>query len=157
LSALEIEKIASEYVERGETDREKLERMMLYAQSAFCRWRVLSEYFEAENDETENCDACDNCVSPLAERLNIEAPHAQANGKISASEEEILEKIKSEIAVGNLDIEAGESVELAAFGTGRVVEVIEDKIVVDFPGGERKTFKKEFALKVSDDKTKALA
>jgi ATP-dependent DNA helicase RecQ len=151
LSAEEIEKIAAEYVERGETDRQKLERMMLYAQSAFCRWRILSDYFEAEDEETENCGACDNCTNPLAERLNIEAPPPQPDGKAATPDEEILEKIKSEngSSNGGSEIELGEIVELPSYGEGQVKEIKEDKIVVAFPGGERKTFKKDFAAKAN--------
>ena len=39
-----------------------------YAQSAACRWKLLLENF-AEADGFDRCGTCDNCVTPLEERL----------------------------------------------------------------------------------------
>jgi ATP-dependent DNA helicase RecQ len=139
-SATEIETIAQEYVERGETDREKLEKMMLYAQSALCRWQILCEYFECDDVKTENCGVCDNCANPLAERLGLETS-ARA---MKISDEEILAQIK----IDDIEIEKGEMVEMPVYGQGKVTAIEGDKITVLFPGGERKTFKKDFAAKV---------
>jgi ATP-dependent DNA helicase RecQ len=139
-SATEIETIAQEYVERGETDREKLEKMMLYAQSALCRWQILCEYFECDDVKTENCGVCDNCANPLAERLGLETSARAAN----ISDEEILAQIK----IDDIEIEKGEMVEMPVYGQGKVTAIEGDKITVLFPGGERKTFKKDFAAKV---------
>lgn len=140
LSASEIEPIAAEYVERGEIDREKLEKMMLYAQSALCRWQILCEYFECDDKNTERCGVCDNCANPLAERLGVEiaAPAPQL------SDAEILERIKKD----DFEIEKGKTVEMPVYGQGKVVAAQNDKITVLFPDGERKTFKKEFAAKL---------
>jgi ATP-dependent DNA helicase RecQ len=55
------------YAARRARDEEKLERMMLYGQSAGCRWRMLLEYFAAEeivNQPDFRCGTCDNCVHP---------------------------------------------------------------------------------------------
>ena len=141
LSAEKIAEIAREYVERGETDRRKLERMMLYAQSALCRWQILCEYFECET--AEKCGICDNCTNPLAERLGVEV----AAPVPAISDAAILAQIKHE-KTDDFEIEKGETVEMPSHGRGKVVGVDNDKITVSFPGGERKTFKKEFAAKV---------
>jgi ATP-dependent DNA helicase RecQ len=55
-----------QYEARRRNDEEKLERMMLYGQSAGCRWRTLLEYFHADDagDEAFRCGTCDNCVRP---------------------------------------------------------------------------------------------
>jgi ATP-dependent DNA helicase RecQ len=63
-----IEDVAREYADRQEGDREKLERMAGYAQSAGCRWKLLLDYFK-EGDGFERCGTCDNCVHPPEERL----------------------------------------------------------------------------------------
>lgn len=140
LIAGEIEEIAREYIDRGATDRQKLEQMMLYAQSAQCRWEILCAYFECET--TEKCGVCDNCANPIETRFKIEtAPPVE-----KVSDAQILEQIK--IKTDDLSIEKGEAVEMPVHGRGKVVEVENDKITVLFPGGERKTFKKEFAAKV---------
>ena len=67
--------------EKREKDKEKLERMMQYGQSAMCRWRLLHDYFNEEMEE-ERCGTCDNCVHPLEEQLLISRPAqtAQING-----------------------------------------------------------------------------
>jgi ATP-dependent DNA helicase RecQ len=49
-------------------EREKLERMSGYAQSAVCRWKLLLEYFN-EADGFERCGDCDNCRNPPEERF----------------------------------------------------------------------------------------
>jgi ATP-dependent DNA helicase RecQ len=50
--------------EKVNKDKEKLERMMQYGQSAMCRWKLLHDYF-GEKMEQERCGNCDNCVHPL--------------------------------------------------------------------------------------------
>src|ERR1044072_4794448 len=51
-----------------EKNKQKLERMMQYGQSAMCRWRWLYDYFDEEMEE-ECCSACDNCVHPLEKHI----------------------------------------------------------------------------------------
>lgn len=68
--------------ENRQKNKEKLERMMAYGQSAMCRWRLLHDYFDEEM-EGERCGACDNCVHPLEERIlatQRSAPVTQING-----------------------------------------------------------------------------
>ena len=63
-----IEDVAREYASRQDGDREKLERMASYAQSAMCRWKLLLEYFR-EADAIERCGTCDNCIEPPEARI----------------------------------------------------------------------------------------
>jgi ATP-dependent DNA helicase RecQ len=56
--------------EKVNKDKEKLERMMQYGQSAMCRWRLLHDYF-AEEMEDERCGKCDNCIHPLEEQVAL--------------------------------------------------------------------------------------
>jgi ATP-dependent DNA helicase RecQ len=53
---------------RGAVDRERVERMMAYAQSAQCRWKLLLEYF-GEAAEFDHCGTCDNCLDPPEARF----------------------------------------------------------------------------------------
>lgn len=62
-SASAIEAVASQYAARMDGDREKLQHMALYAQSARCRWKELLEYF-GEGETIEACGTCDNCTNP---------------------------------------------------------------------------------------------
>ncbi len=62
LTAVDLSADLHSYEERRERDRQSLERMVEYAQTARCRTRYILEYFgEAVNAEwrCHNCDACD--------------------------------------------------------------------------------------------------
>ena len=67
---VELEELARLSEEKVEKDKEKLERMMQYGQSAKCRWRLLHDYF-GEEMEDERCGTCDNCVHPLEEQVGL--------------------------------------------------------------------------------------
>jgi ATP-dependent DNA helicase RecQ len=62
-----IEGLAREYAARIEGDRNKLERMALYAQSGRCRWKELLDYF-GEGEGFDRCGSCDNCADPPERR-----------------------------------------------------------------------------------------
>jgi ATP-dependent DNA helicase RecQ len=55
----EVESVLSAYEQRHRSDRERLEPMMRYAQSARCRMRYLREYFG--EIAAGDCNHCDNC------------------------------------------------------------------------------------------------
>jgi ATP-dependent DNA helicase RecQ len=79
LAPAERDALTRAYEERRKVDEEKLERMMLYGQSATCRWRQLLEYFHADDVpelESFRCGTCDNCVHPP--ELDIKPPSAAA-------------------------------------------------------------------------------
>jgi ATP-dependent DNA helicase RecQ len=76
VSPARVESVAREYAARQDADRAKLERMSLYAQSANCRWKLLLDYF-GEAEGFERCDACDNCLEPLEQRIARPASTAQ--------------------------------------------------------------------------------
>jgi ATP-dependent DNA helicase RecQ len=66
----QLEELAKQSEEKTAADHEKLERMMLYGQSAACRWRLLHDYF-GEEMKTERCGSCDNCIHPLEEQIGL--------------------------------------------------------------------------------------
>jgi ATP-dependent DNA helicase RecQ len=68
LETTDVDLLTAEYESRQQADRDKLERMSQYAQSAACRWKLLLENFSDAAD-FERCGTCDNCVTPLEERL----------------------------------------------------------------------------------------
>src|SRR5207245_633244 len=71
-----LRELARAYEDKAERDREALERMVFYAQTGFCRWRVLLEYFDEPLMEGERCGNCDNCLRPVpvAEAESVEMP-----------------------------------------------------------------------------------
>ena len=63
-----LQRMTEFYEGRNQRDRDKLDRMIVYAQTALCRWKNLIDYFEEAVDWT-SCDNCDNCAKqqqPLA-------------------------------------------------------------------------------------------
>jgi ATP-dependent DNA helicase RecQ len=55
----EVDSVLAEYEQRRTSDRERLEVMMRYAESAVCRMGALREYFGDDPDGP--CNHCDNC------------------------------------------------------------------------------------------------
>jgi ATP-dependent DNA helicase RecQ len=130
----EIERITATCVERGEGDREKLERVMLYGQSAECRWKLLHDYF-GETLEQDSCGHCDNCLHPLEEQLGFEP---EPETKPAPPPPDVAKKRKA------IELKEGDAVRLPKYGRGVVVSLLDDKVSVKFPDGETRTFKREF-------------
>lgn len=61
---IDLERLAERYREKQEHDREALAQMVSYAQSGFCRWKLLLDYFGDESAGIERCGTCDNCRNP---------------------------------------------------------------------------------------------
>jgi ATP-dependent DNA helicase RecQ len=62
LAEAELHALTQHYQARHDRDREKLDRMIEYSQTAMCRWRKLVDYFGEEVD-WERCGTCDNCLA----------------------------------------------------------------------------------------------
>ncbi len=55
-----LSELAKSYDARKDRDREKLDNMIAYAQSALCRWLLILRQFD-ETIEGDACGDCDNC------------------------------------------------------------------------------------------------
>ena len=142
----EVEQVAEGCAARGEGDREKLERVMLYGQSAECRWKLLHDYF-GEEFEPGECGHCDNCLHPLEEQLGLAgaeaaAPKAEPPVANVADDANGVKAKKRAPEFGE-----GDAVRVPKHGRGSVVSLEEDKLTVKFPDGETRTFKREFVKK----------
>lgn len=60
LVANDLASVFETYQAKKESDREKLKQMIVYAQSALCRWKFLTNYFKQVMPGSE-CGHCDNC------------------------------------------------------------------------------------------------
>jgi ATP-dependent DNA helicase RecQ len=60
LGETDLQQLTEFYEARAQRDREKLDQMIVYAQTALCRWKNLVTYFGADI-EWERCGNCDNC------------------------------------------------------------------------------------------------
>ena len=120
---------AAEWEERGRHDRERLERVMEYGTSARCRWGLLRDYF-GEDRDGDPCGACDNCLSPVADRLRERDLHA---GAMDAEPEPVARRLRR-----------GLSVTVPKFGQGRVARLAGDVVTVRFPDGTTRKFRREY-------------
>jgi ATP-dependent DNA helicase RecQ len=68
ISAGRLDALTNDYRIRRLGDRDKLEAMMRYGQSAGCRWAQLLDYF-GEAGSQQRCGTCDNCRNPLEEQI----------------------------------------------------------------------------------------
>ena len=131
LSPEGIEDLARVYIEKTERDREKLERMVFYAQTALCRWRVLLDHF-GESLGRERCETCDNCVRTERREAATERAGRETNAAVSAQR-----RPRRTYAVG-------EDVRVPRYGSGRVRDVAGEEVTIEFPNGEARTFLRSY-------------
>lgn len=120
------------YIEKQERDRQSLEQMVAYAQSGFCRWKLLLDYF-GDAGGFERCCTCDNCLSPPA----VSAP-------ITLDESSPLGQLMSAEAPPVPMIAVGSRVRVPRFDIGTVLSVAGDQVTIEFPEHMTKTFMAEF-------------
>jgi ATP-dependent DNA helicase RecQ len=131
----QLAELAREWKQRGEADREKLQQLEAYARTALCRWRVLRQYF-GEEESQERCGVCDNCRRGLAERADQPAARVEPEPAVKQN------------ADFELQLEVGDRVTLPKYGIGKVQALDGDALVVAFPDGRSRKFKREFASPV---------
>jgi hypothetical protein len=144
-----MRRLADEYTSKGESDREKLERMTLYAQSPECRWKLMLAHLGANIGQTDRtgqtvwkgCGHCDNCSLAIAEQtrapesmgrpdfIDLLLIHSQGRQKEEAR------------------IKPGDVVKLPLHGEVKVKAIEGDKIVVSLPSGETRKFKQEWIIR----------
>jgi ATP-dependent DNA helicase RecQ len=122
--------LAKAYEHKAERDREALERMVFYAQTGFCRWRVLLEYFgEPVPFENGHCGHCDNCLRPPA----------ASSGPV---QEDALHKAPA-APRHEPRFKPGDEVQVPRYGSGKVVAATESEVTVAFANRTRRTFVSE--------------
>jgi ATP-dependent DNA helicase RecQ len=143
LGEQEMRRLAGEYTSKGESEREKLERMTLYAQSPECRWKLMLEYFGAHLGRMEQvglkkCGHCDNCSIATAE---------QSRAPESGARPDFIDLLFAHRQREESRIRPGDVVKLPTHGEVKVKAIEGDKIVVSLPGGETRKFKREWVIR----------
>ena len=73
LAEADLQRLTEFYEARTERDRDKLDQMIVYAQTALCRWKNLITYFD-EDVDWDSCGNCDNCTKrPHAEPADAQS------------------------------------------------------------------------------------
>ena len=131
----EVQALVRRYRERSDADRARLDRMIAYAQTGLCRWRVMLEYF-GESPEFEQCGRCDNCERDAARGVapvsSVTPPCADAPPPIDDAH------------VDSQALSAGDRVRTSQHGIGEVVIAYDGKVDVRCADGETRTFRRDF-------------
>ena len=139
LSAGELEEMAKHYQQRAEADRDRLRRMVLYAQTALCRWKVILDYFGEEVD-WDRCGHCDSCDRPIQQP--VAPPRAEIPENMRPKTSEVLPLPPILGGADPAAIQAGDTLTLPIFGTGDVREVDAKRLVLVFGDGETREFRR---------------
>ncbi len=128
-----LDALLAGYRARREGDRETLERMVFYAQTGRCRWRVLLDHF-GESLDGNACGACDNCV-----RLALAREH-EAETVDMASPAAKGDRDANEKAAPGTAFAPGDAVRVPRYGQGVVDSIDAVGITVLFAGDLRRIF-----------------
>lgn len=118
------EQLIDTYRNKLEHDKQKLERMIFYAQTGFCRWKVLLDYF-GEDVDWDSCGDCDNCTRP--------SPRSEAEPPVESAPERAPPRFRP-----------GDAVTVPRYGEGRVAAIAADRVRVSFADGQTRDFLEEF-------------
>ena len=151
-----LREAAKRYTAMAENDRDILERMIGYAQSAQCRWRIVLAYFATQmvnigtsrtaasseyshgdaganiRDELNGgtCGTCDNCMAPPmitpGPREMREAQHDTQHDQFPARKTRTWQ--------------VGDEVRVSRYGAGVVKLASGERVAVTFPDGQTRTF-----------------
>jgi ATP-dependent DNA helicase RecQ len=72
LSPAAVAAMAADYEQRTQRDAERLDRMVMFAQTALCRWKLLLECLD-EPPSWPGCGVCDNCRGTAHRGVGIAA------------------------------------------------------------------------------------
>jgi ATP-dependent DNA helicase RecQ len=136
------------YGRKRDLDREALERMVFYAQTGQCRWRVLLDHLEGEAP-FERCGHCDNCRRIAAHEAVVDELLRQAPAREAAAEEED--------APAAAVFARGDVVEVRRYGRGVVEEATATQVTVAFADRTRRSFLPEYVRRAKAAKRSAAA
>ena len=121
-----FDRLAGAYAEKAERDRDALEQMVSYAQSGYCRWQLLLQYFGEADEAPQPCINCDNCQRTRLMEAAIPAPIEVAS--------EVVPSVPALFSVGS-------RVRVPRHEEGEVIAIAGDMVTITFnDGGENKTF-----------------
>jgi len=147
-----LENAAHRYQSMAEKDRDVLDKMIHYGQSAQCRWRLLLDYFDANLADAcakrpvgknkaltglpkaidalggEGCCKCDNCIAPPVV--------AQAEFEPRGGRSRVVKRGRT--------WKVGDAVSVRRFGLGTIELVSDGNVAIRFPDGDTRPFLSRF-------------
>jgi ATP-dependent DNA helicase RecQ len=142
-----VRELADGYGKKRDLDREALERMVFYAQTGQCRWRVLLDHLEG-GAPFERCSHCDNCRRIEAHEAVVD--ELLRNAPAEDAEDEAEESEGAGFARGDV-------VEVRRYGRGVVEEATPMQVTVAFADRSRRSFLPEYVRKARGRRASASA
>ncbi len=149
-----LENLLRTYADRGMSDKERLAEMMRYAESTTCRTQLIRDYFG--DPEGEPCGHCDNCTAtqarpapvltvPSFDSTDPDITRIQTiHGEILTTAPETLPVPPAPPAFG-----LGDQVSHKRFGPGKVLDIHEANVLVDFERAGKKRLRMDFLTAVA--------
>jgi ATP-dependent DNA helicase RecQ len=131
-----LRELTARYGHKRDADRQALERMVFYAQTGQCRWRVLLEHLE-DGAPFERCGHCDNC-------RRIAAHEAVVEELLRRETAEVQDAAPDDEAQAAAQFARGDLVEVRRYGRGVVEEASAAQVTVAFADRSRRCFLPEF-------------
>jgi ATP-dependent DNA helicase RecQ len=125
-----LRELMDAYRDKREQDRETLERMVFYAQTGQCRWRVLLEHLEG-GAHAEHCGHCDNCVRVKQLQRQQDAARDEA-------------AMPQPPATSQPIFAPGEVVQVKRYGRGEVRRATSLEVTVAFSDGSVRSFQPDY-------------
>jgi ATP-dependent DNA helicase RecQ len=147
-SSERLRALTAGYGRKRDLDREALERMVFYAQTGQCRWRVLLDHLEG-GAPFERCEHCDNCRRIAAHEAVVE-DLLQREG---AAQEPQAQEDDAAVPV----FARGDLVEVRRYGRGVVEEASATQVTVAFADRSRRSFLPEFVRRAKAQRASAKA
>jgi ATP-dependent DNA helicase RecQ len=139
VTTADLSRELTDYEERREIDRRKLEEMIRYCRTARCRTKMVLEYFGEERAEDFRCGHCDNDVKETSVAVDAEGV---ARLSLALEPAPPAEAMPAEDDLPSFYV--GEEVSHGTFGEGMVLAVNGDRAEVDFAGHGTRMVKLEF-------------
>ena len=128
----DAEALLAGYAQRKAQDRDMLENMVFYAQSGLCRWKMLLQHLDQEED-FGRCGHCDNCLRTAQAQADAQAAAAEARAS------------QSPAGPGDVPVlKVGDAVTVPRYGRGRVAAMDSLGITVSFARGPDRSFLPEY-------------
>ncbi len=153
-----LEAILKTYVDRATRDKARLSDMMHYAETPHCRTQVIRAYFG--ESEAHPCLRCDNCATQYADQIDPAARAILGVACDAASEAAPATEVTTiPTAYGEIQTTApetilgqepepafhpGDSVRHKRFGSGKVLDVLNEMVLVDFIKSGHKRLRADF-------------
>jgi ATP-dependent DNA helicase RecQ len=131
--------LGAAYEDKRAEDQALLEQMVFYAQTGWCRWKVLLQHFSALPEGFSQCGGCDNCARiawHLQEALAAQAQQEEAEPDASAS-------------TPRAAFSVGDAVRVRRYGLGVVTAADALSVTVEFKNGEQRCFLPEWVSRAA--------